>query len=145
MPQSLDAQLMSQSGFVPPATLEHHVYHQQDQLVGLLQEQIAPLVELQLAFHAQLALLDITIGLEVFAIQLYKQILQIASPVLQCGHFAQFAPQDSSFKQQEVAQQQLAHKTAPIAQVPQLVQFATLPMLLETVFVSQLQDLDQQL
>jgi len=136
MPQSLDAQLMSQSGFVPPATLEHHVYHQQDQLVGLLQEQIAPLVELQLAFHAQLALLDITIGLEVFAIQLYKQILQIASPVLQCGHFAQFAPQDSSFKQQEVAQLPHAETTAQIAHQLPLAQLATLPMLLETEFAS---------
>jgi len=81
-------------------------------------------VELLLAFHAQHALLDTIIGLEVSAIPLYKQILQIASLVLQCGHFAQSALQDSSFKQPEVAQQQHAHKTAPIAQVHQLVQYA---------------------
>jgi len=75
-------------------------------------------------FHAQLALLDIIIGLEVSAIQLYKQILQIVSLVLQIGHCALFACQDFSFKQPEVAQQQHAHKTVPIAQVHQLVQFA---------------------
>jgi len=128
MLQSLDAQLMSQSGFVPLAIPEHHVYLQPDQLAGLLQEQIAPPVELPLAFHAPHAPLVITIGLEVFATQLYKQILQTVSLVLLTGHFAQSAQQDSSFKPPEVAQLLYAHKTAPIAHQLQLVQLAIPPI-----------------
>lgn len=145
MPQSLDVQLMSQSGFVPLAIPELHVYLQLDQHAGPQLEPIALPVELLLAFLALHAQLDITIGLVVFAIQLYKQILQIASLVPQCGHFAQFALQDSSFKLPEVAQQQHAHKTAPIAQVPQPVQFAIPLISSETEFASHLEQLDQQL
>jgi len=74
MLQSLDAQLMSQSGFAPHAILEHHVYLQLDQLAGQLQEPTALPAELLLAFLAQPALLAITIGLAVSAIPLYKQI-----------------------------------------------------------------------
>jgi len=125
MPQSLDVQLMSQSGFVPLAILELHVYLQLDQHAGPQLEPIALPVELLLAFHALHAQLDITIGLVVFAIQLYKQILQIASLVPQCGHFAQFALQDISFKQLEVAQQQHAETTAQIVPLLQPVQLAT--------------------